>query len=155
VIKFRPLTIVDPYKRKAFNQRPPEEYIIPNYPSPYAKKLILNNPKQITTESTYQLSQVETKPEILSAEKLKSRVLSSQNLSLQPLSQRIPYSDQEKEKLKKLIDDIWDYRNHRITLEQMNEKGYDSDSVFVVNAIYTALQNLADRSKFQEKYKHY
>jgi hypothetical protein len=111
---------VEPYKRKAFNQNPPEDYILVKYESSYLKKkLIPINPKQITTESTHQLLQVDTKPEILSVEKLKSRVLSSQKLSSQPLSQRVPYSDQEKEKLKKLIDEIWDYRNHDITLEQM------------------------------------
>jgi hypothetical protein len=40
-----------------------------------------------------------------------------------------PTSEQEKENLKKLIDDIWDYRNKKLSLKEMNEKGYDSDSV--------------------------
>jgi hypothetical protein len=38
VIKFRPLTRVDPYKRKEFNQRSPEDYILPSYVLPYSKK---------------------------------------------------------------------------------------------------------------------
>jgi hypothetical protein len=58
---------------------------------------------------------------------------------------------QEKENLKKIIDDIWDYHNHRLFIDQMNEKGYDSEAVFAISDLYTALQNLVDRSKFQDK----
>jgi hypothetical protein len=29
---------------------------------------------------------------------------------------------QEKENLKKIIDDIWDYRTHRLSIDQMNEE---------------------------------
>jgi hypothetical protein len=82
----------------------------------------------------------------LSAEKLKSRVLNSL-----PLSQRIPYSEQERDKLKKLINDIWDYRNHTFSIEDMNKKGYDSEAVFAINALYTALHNFVNRSKLQNK----
>jgi hypothetical protein len=38
VTKFRGITMVDPYKRKALAQKLPEEYIPINYVSPYSKK---------------------------------------------------------------------------------------------------------------------
>jgi hypothetical protein len=43
VIKFRPLTRMAPYKRNVFNQRPSEEYILPDYVSPYSKKIKSNS----------------------------------------------------------------------------------------------------------------
>jgi hypothetical protein len=105
---------------------------------------------------TDQLFQVDTKPEVLSTEKLKSRVSPtslgrSSAASSQPLSQRIPHSDQERDKLKKLINEIWDYRERKFTMEDMNKKGYDSDTVIAINELFTALHYLVHRSKFQEK----
>jgi hypothetical protein len=93
---------------------------------------------------------VDTKPEILSAEKLKSRVLSSQTLNSQPPDQHISYSKQKK-KLKKLIDVILDYHEHKKTLEQMNAKDYNSESVFAFNGLFIALDNLVNRTKFKNK----
>jgi hypothetical protein len=83
---------------------------------------------------TLQLSQVDTKPEILSAEKLKSRV------------------DQQKETMKKLVDLRILIDEKKATVSEIAEQGFDMDDYWKIAKLFTILDSLdtKDRNKLIE-----
>jgi hypothetical protein len=127
---------VNPYARKEFNERPAEEYIPSNYESQYSKKkLYLNNPGQITTGSVPQLFEEDTKPEILSAEKLRSRI------------------DQEKEKemMKKLVGLRILKDEKKATVSNITAQGFEMDNYWKITKLFTILDNLDLKKKIKRK----
>jgi hypothetical protein len=46
---------------------------------------------------------------------------------------------------------MWNYCNQNISLKEINEKGYDSESVFAANGIYAAVHHLNLRNKFKDR----
>jgi hypothetical protein len=53
------------------------------------------------------------------------------------------YTEEEKQKMKGIIDKILDFHHNRLNMTQMINQGFDEKSVLIIKRIYEILENLS------------